>query len=114
MTPQAPPRRTRAPRIAAGLALVTLVLAGCTDAQKRGYLPGDSDHEVTNQTGRIMRLWDGSWITLIIIGLIVWGFIIWCAIAYRRRKGDTGFPVQVRYHVPLELAATLRRWSSWC
>lgn len=83
------------------------VLAGCTDAQKRGYLPGDSDNEVTNQTGRIMRMWDGSWITLMVVGLIVWGLIIWCAVGYRRRKGDTGFPIQLRYHVPLEMIFTL-------
>lgn len=83
------------------------VLAGCTDAQKRGYLPGDSDNEVTNQTGRIMRMWDGSWITLMVVGLIVWGLIIWCAVGYRRRKGDSGFPIQLRYHVPLEMIFTL-------
>lgn len=107
MIPQTSHRPWRAPRWAAGLSLAALALAGCTPEQKRGYLPGDSEQEVTNQTARIVQLWDGSWITLMIVGLIVWGLIIWCAIAYRRRKGDTGVPVQLRYHVPLEMIFTL-------
>ena len=41
------------------------------------------------------------------MGLMIWGLTIWCAVAYRRRKNDTGFPVQMRYHVPLELMFTL-------
>lgn len=105
--PQTSHRPWRTPLRAAGLALAAVALAGCEDAQKRGFLPGDSAHEVTNMTGRIMRLWTDSWITLLLVGALVWGLIIWCAIAYRRKKGDTGFPVQLRYHVPLELIFTL-------
>src|SRR5690349_22549310 len=33
--------------------------------------------------------------------------IIWCVAAYRRRKTDTGFPEQLRYHVPLEIMYTI-------
>ena len=86
---------------------VTVALAGCTPAQQRGFLPGDSQHEVTNQTGRIVHMWTGSWIALVLVGLLVWGLAIWCAVAYRRRKNDTGYPIQLRYHVPLEMIFTL-------
>lgn len=91
----------------AGLALATLFLSGCTDEQLRGFMPGYSDGQVTDQTGRITDLWVGAWSVLVIVGLLVWGLTIWCAVAYRRRKNDTGFPVQLRYHVPLELMFTL-------
>ncbi|MFC7374293.1 cytochrome c oxidase subunit II [Brachybacterium sp. GCM10030267] len=108
MIPQVPQRSRRGRRVAAaGLALATLVLSGCTDEQLRGFLPGYSDGEVTNQTGRITDLWVGSWVVLVAVGLIVWGLTIWCAIAYRRRKNETGYPIQLRYHVPLEMMFTL-------
>lgn len=109
MIPQVPKRARRGRRAAAaGLALATLVLAGCTQAQQRGFLPGPDDgQEVTNQTERITNLWVGSWSVLILVGLIIWGLTIWCAVAYRRRKNDKGFPIQLRYHVPLELMFTL-------
>ena len=107
MIPQATHRPRRVRRMATGLVLAGLALSGCTEEQRRGFLPGDSAREVTNQTGRITDLWVGSWVTLLVVGLIVWGLTIWCAIAYRRRKNDTGFPVQLRYHVPLEMIFTL-------
>ena len=109
MIPQVPKRARRGRRAAAaGLALATLVLAGCTQAQQRGFLPGPDDgQEVTSQTERITNLWVGSWSVLVVVGLIIWGLTIWCAVAYRRRKNDKGFPIQLRYHVPLELMFTL-------
>ncbi|WP_347042722.1 aa3-type cytochrome oxidase subunit II [Brachybacterium nesterenkovii] len=107
MIPQSSHGSLRTARWAVGLTLASLTLVGCSDAQQRGFLPGDTEQEVTNQTGRIVNLWSGSWVTLMVVGLIVWGLIIWCAIAYRRKKGDTGFPVQLRYHVPLEMIFTL-------
>ncbi|UVY83125.1 cytochrome c oxidase subunit II [Brachybacterium sp. NBEC-018] len=107
MIPQAPQRARRSRRMAAGIALAALALAGCTEKQQRGFLPGYSDGQVTDQTQRITDLWVGSWVALVVVGLIVWGLTIWCAVAYRRRKNDTGFPIQLRYHVPLELMFTL-------
>ena len=71
-------------------------------------MPGPVDgREVTDRTERITNLWVGSWTVLVLVGLIIWGLTIWCAIAYRRRKHDKGFPIQLRYHVPLELMFTL-------
>ncbi|MFC5328473.1 cytochrome c oxidase subunit II [Brachybacterium fresconis] len=108
MIPQVPQRARRGRRVAtAGLALAALFLSGCTDEQRRGFLPGYSDGEVTDRTGTITDLWVGAWGVLVIVGLIIWGLTLWCAIAYRRRKNDTGFPIQLRYHVPLELMFTL-------
>ena len=60
-------------------------LAGCTQAQLRGYLPGEPS--VTNHTDRVTGLWVTSWIVLLIVGIVTWGLIIWAAVAYRRRRG---------------------------
>ena len=99
------PRRKRRPALKwAGFAAVAIVaLSGCTDQVQRGWLPGDSDAEVTNQTGRIADLWVGSWAAALIVGLLTWGLMLWCVAVYRKRKDDDVLPVQLRYHVPLEI-----------
>jgi cytochrome c oxidase subunit II len=89
--------------ILAGAAVLTL--SGCSDAIKTGWLP--SDAETTNQTGRIISLWNGSWIAALLVGVLVWGLVIWVMVAYRRRRDETDIPAQVRYHLPLEIMYTI-------
>jgi cytochrome c oxidase subunit 2 len=93
--------------VAAPAALaVALLLAGCTAEQERGFLPEGST-DATNLTPGITALWVNSWILLLVIGAIVWGLIIWAAVVYRRRKGETGLPVQLRYNMPIETFFTI-------
>jgi cytochrome c oxidase subunit II len=82
-----------------------LLLSGCTDQVNRGWLP--STRDTTNQTGRIMDMWNWSWVAALVVGVIVWGLMLWCIVAYRRRRGDTSMPAQVRYHLPLEIMYTI-------
>ena len=85
------------------------MLAGCTQAQLHGFLPGfvEGEEPVTNHTERISGLWVTSWIVLLVVGLVVWGLILWAVIVYRRRKGQTGLPVQLRYNMPIEIFYTI-------
>ena len=93
--------------VAAPLAVTAaLVLAGCTPAQQRGFLPEGST-DATNHTPGITSMWVNSWIVLLAVGVITWGLIIWATIAYRRRKGQTGLPVQLRYNMPIEMLFTV-------
>jgi len=89
--------------ILAGAAVLSL--SGCSDSIKTGWLPSDSD--TTNQTGRIIDLWNGSWIAALCVGVLVWGLVIWVMVAYRRRSTDTHMPAQIRYHLPLEIMYTI-------
>jgi cytochrome c oxidase subunit 2 len=82
-----------------------LALAGCTPQQQRGFLPGEDG--ITNHTDGITSLWVSSWIVLLGVGLVTWGLILWATIAYRRRKGQTGMPVQLRYNMPIETFFTI-------
>ncbi|MGN6128225.1 MAG: aa3-type cytochrome oxidase subunit II [Humibacter sp.] len=90
-------------------AAVVLALAGCTESQLHGFLPGfiNGETPVTNHTDMVSSLWVNSWIVLLLVGLVVWGLIIWCIIVYRRRKGQTGLPAQLRYNMPIEIFYTL-------
>ncbi|WP_439645065.1 aa3-type cytochrome oxidase subunit II [Demequina flava] len=100
--------RFRMPRkaaIGAGAAAVALALAGCSQGIENGALP--STPEITNQTGTIITLWNGSWIAALVVGVITWGLILWCVAVYRKRKGDDKLPVQTRVHLPLEIMYTL-------
>ncbi|MFD5600718.1 cytochrome c oxidase subunit II [Leucobacter sp. NPDC058333] len=93
--------------VAAPVALAAaLVLAGCTPEQQRGFLPAGSEG-ATNHTDGVTGLWVTSWIVLLAVGVITWGLIIWATIAYRRRKGQTGLPVQLRYNMPIETFFTI-------
>jgi cytochrome c oxidase subunit 2 len=101
-------RRLRWAAIPIAAALV-VALAGCTQAQLHGFLPGfvEGEPPVTNHTERISGLWVTSWIVLLIVGIVVWGLILWAVIVYRRRKGQTGLPVQLRYNMPIEIFYTI-------
>ena len=91
-------------------ATLALVLAGCTEQELMGYLPGGgavSGNWVTNQTERITNFWVASWIILFGVGFITWGLLIWSMVVYRRRKGQTGLPVQLRYNMPIEIFFTI-------
>ncbi|WP_246139940.1 cytochrome c oxidase subunit II [Protaetiibacter larvae] len=85
--------------------MVTLVLAGCTQQQLNGWLPGGAG--TTNHTDRVIGLWVTSWIVLLGVGVVTWGLILWAAVVYRRRKGQSGLPIQLRYNLPIEIFYTI-------
>ncbi|CAM3058192.1 Cytochrome c oxidase subunit 2 precursor [Arthrobacter ulcerisalmonis] len=85
-----------------GLAMAgALVLTGCSPEVERGWLP--TERGTTSNTDRIMDLWVNSWIAALVVGIITWGLIVWCLVAYRRRKGTVGFPRQTSFNLPLEV-----------
>ncbi len=84
---------------------MVFILAGCTQAQLQGFLP--TEPGTTNHTDRVTSLWVNSWIVLLAVGVVTWGLIIWAAVVYRRRKGQTGLPVQMRYNMPIEIFYTI-------
>lgn len=78
-----------------------LVLTGCSPEVEKGWLP--TERGTTSNSDRIMDLWVNSWIAALAVGIITWGLIVWCLVAYRRRKGTVGFPRQTSFNLPLEV-----------
>lgn len=100
-----PPKRARLWGTAALAALLTVGVSGCSTDVSTGFLPSDAG--VTNKSGELIAFWNGSWIAALAVGVFVWGLMIWALIAYRKRKDDHELPVQLQYHVPLELMYTV-------
>ena len=89
----------------AGLAVAcALVLSGCGDAAQARLPAARRDRETSV---RVTSLWNGSWIAALAVGVLVWGLIVWCVVAYRRKKDDDGLPEQLRYNVPIEILYTV-------
>ena len=55
----------------------------------------------------VSGLWVNSWIVLLVVGIVTWGLMGFAAIVYRRRKGQVGLPVQLRYNMPIEIFYTI-------
>jgi cytochrome c oxidase subunit II len=101
-------RRLRWAALPVGIATAA-VLAGCTQRELNGYLPGFEEGQpaTTDRTEMVSGLWVNSWIVLLAVGVVTWGLMLWAVIAYRRRKGQTGLPVQLRYNMPIEIFYTI-------
>ena len=101
-------RRIRWAVLPIGIATAA-VLAGCTPTELNGYLPGfvEDGTPTTDRTDMVSGLWVNSWIVLLAVGVITWGLMGWAAIVYRRRRGQTGLPVQLRYNMPIEIFYTI-------
>ena len=99
-------RRTRRTlKVAALSGAAMLVLSGCSAEVQRGWLPGT--RETTNHNDVLTDFWVNSWIAAMSVGLIAWAAMLWCMVAYRRRRTDQGFPKQVGYNMPMETMFTV-------
>ncbi|WP_428832162.1 aa3-type cytochrome oxidase subunit II [Janibacter terrae] len=102
-------RRSRRGIGAIGLVIAVVALSACSavgvhTSPSNGYLP----EGVTEESAIVENLWIGAWIAALAVGVLVWGLILWCMVAYRRRTNDDGsLPIQLQYNVPLEILYTV-------
>jgi cytochrome c oxidase subunit II len=101
--------RSRRSRRIASLSLLVgpamLALSGCTSSDLPDFAMSDAG--ATNQSGRVLFLWQGAWIAALATGAVVWGLILWSVIFHRRKRDETGLPPQTRYNVPIEVLYTM-------
>ena len=84
---------------ALGGVAVALVLAGCQVPTFDGYRGS------TSQGHDEFKLYAGTVIAGIVIGVFVAALIFWAILRYRKRSDE--IPRQFQYHIPLELAYTI-------
>ncbi len=61
----------------------------------------------TVQAHQTLYLWQGVFITAVVVLLIVWGLIFWSIVRYRKRGNEKSLPKQTQYHIPLEITYTI-------
>lgn len=59
----------------------------------------------STDTDSLFGLWLGAWLAVGVTFALVFALIIWSTIRYRRRSEDY-VPVQIRYHLPIEMLYT--------
>lgn len=84
---------------------VTLTVGGCTKGQLAEWRRLGMPEPASDRAPRTLALWQGTWIAAIVVGLLVWGLILFAVIRYRRRNAR--IPPQTRYHVPIEVLFTV-------
>ncbi|WP_317494369.1 cytochrome c oxidase subunit II [Haloechinothrix sp. LS1_15] len=95
---------TRLSRVGKATALagaVALTVTGCSaeEVLRFGWPEG-----ITPQAEEMRHLWTGATVAALVVGVIVWGLILWSVAFHRKKKGDSDeLPRQFQYNVPLEL-----------
>jgi cytochrome c oxidase subunit 2 len=93
----------RTPWASFALSAVALAMAAGCKAPDFG-----APHGATTQGKEIFSLWQGSVMTALGVGVIVWALIFFAVIRYRRRRNDDGSePSQRQYILWLEVTYTL-------
>jgi cytochrome c oxidase subunit II len=96
-------RGSKLARVGALGLLGVVTLSGC-DLNNKFWRFGWSAG-ITDQSQDMRRLWTGSVIAALIVGILVWGLIGYSVVRHRKR-GDE-LPKQTAYNLPLEIAYTI-------
>ncbi len=88
--------------VSAGLLLLGACSTQDQDQIKRLAMP----EPITDRAPLTNELWDWAWLAAILVGILVWGLILYAAFKYRRRSEDE-IPVQTRYNLPIEILYTI-------
>lgn len=84
-----------------------LVLASATGCTYKDFPRLGMPTPTTEEAPRILSLWQGSWAAALVVGVLVWGLIIWSAIFHRRSRTKIEVPAQTRYNMPIEALYTV-------
>jgi cytochrome c oxidase subunit 2 len=84
------------------LAPLAFLLTGCAKVSGLGFEEG-----VSSVNDISLSLWQGAWIAGAVVGVFTLILILWPAVFHRAKVGQSEFPKQTQYNVPVEIAYTL-------
>lgn len=90
---------------AVALLPLALLLGSCSQHSGNAFLRMALPKGASTDTDELFGLWLGAWIAVGVTFLLVFGLIVWSTIRYRRRS-ESFVPVQIRYHLPIEMLYT--------
>jgi cytochrome c oxidase subunit II len=97
-------RGSRLARLAALGLLGVLTLTGCEMPNNEFWRFGWPEG-ITEQSQDMRELWTGSVIAALIVGILVWGLILYSVVRHRKRSDE--LPKQTAYNLPLEIVYTI-------
>ena len=97
--------RARTGTLAMG-AVGLLLLGACSSEDQDQIRRLAMPEPATDRAPFIDELWRWSWLAAILVGILVWGLILFAVFKYRRRSDDE-VPVQTRYNLPIEILYTV-------
>jgi len=103
LEPMSPKPRTRKSTLVRTIALgvpLLFFLTGCSSVSGLGFSKGLSS---VNDTS--LPLWQGAWITALVVGVFTAGLILWSSFFHRKKNEE--FPRQIQYHIPIEVLYTI-------
>ncbi|HET6697527.1 MAG TPA: cytochrome c oxidase subunit II [Nocardioidaceae bacterium] len=100
------PKRGRRIGALAAVSSGLLLLGACSSEDRAEIKRLAMPVHATDRAELIQDLWNGAWLAAMIVGVLVWGLIIYAAIRFRRRSDDE-IPVQTRYNLPIEILYTV-------
>lgn len=87
------------------LAIVALVITGCSAERTEQWGRLGLPQPGAEQSSLVEDFWIGTWIAAFAVGALVWGLILWSAFRYRKKSDH--LPPQVRYNLPIEALYTI-------
>jgi cytochrome c oxidase subunit 2 len=104
------PKRGQKVRARVGTMLLVpaglMVLGACSAEDQQQIARLAMPEPATDRAPLIDELWRWGWLAALIVGVLVWGLILFAVFKYRRRSDDE-IPVQTRYNLPIEILYTV-------
>jgi cytochrome c oxidase subunit 2 len=100
------PKRARSIALVAMASAGALLVSSCSAADKEEIKRLAQPEGVTDRTGGMASLWMGAWLAALLVGIVVWGLILYACFKFYRRRDDE-IPVQTRYNLPIEILYTV-------
>jgi cytochrome c oxidase subunit 2 len=100
------PKRARRIGTGAAVSASLLLLGACSQADQDQIARLAMPEPASDRAPMIADLWNGAWLAGLLVGILVWGLIIYASIKYRRRSHEE-IPVQTRYNLPIEILYTV-------
>jgi cytochrome c oxidase subunit 2 len=97
-------RGSRLARLAALGLLGVVTLTGCEMPNNEFWRFGWPEG-ITEESEVMRELWTGSVIAALIVGILVWGLILYSVVRHRKRSDE--LPKQTAYNLPLEIVYTI-------
>jgi len=100
------PRRARRIATWASVSASLLMIGACSSQDQDQINRLEMPEPATDRAELTNDLWQGGWLAAIVVGILVWGLILYAAFRFRRRSEDE-VPVQTRYNLPIEILYTI-------